>query len=119
MVKYKGSRLGGKGATPVSFNLLFGPYIGILKSASILSNGDSYPASERFHEKDYGIITGLEYDVYIKKRLNFSTALRSSLGVREIYTPEWQDKNISTLNLAIGANIGLKYLLIKDRTTPK
>lgn len=115
LAKYKWTRMGFKGTTPVSNNFVFGSYLGWLKSANEIKDGDTKDVTTQYADFDYGAHFGYEYEMYLRKRWILSVGIHSNFGFKNIFdgTDIIPSEFNRTENLTLGFYAGMKYLFIK------
>ncbi len=100
-----------------SFNIMAGPYAGYLKQATRLDDGVSSDVKDHYTTFDFGAELGLEYEVYVQRKLGISFGARSAISGNNIFAGTQKiprDFN-TTRNLSLGANFGLKYMLSSQK----
>ena len=99
--------------TPVSSNIIVGPYAGYLKSANEIIDAETENIKYHYENLDYGMIVGYEFDFHLKRGFLISTGLRFKIGLPNVYAGN--ELIPSTFNKTKTASInllfGLKYYI--------
>jgi hypothetical protein len=99
--------------TPISGNLIFGPFVSYLKSASEIIDVESENIKYHYQNLDYGMIAGYEFDFHLKRGFLISTGLRIKIGIPNVYAgneliPSTFNK---TRTASVNLSFGLKYYI--------
>jgi len=99
--------------TPVSSNIIFGPYAGYLKSANEIIDAETENIKYHYENLDYGMIVGYELDFHLNRGFLISTGLRFKIGLPNVYAGN--ELIPSTFNrtktASVNLSFGLKYLI--------
>jgi hypothetical protein len=99
--------------TPVASNLLFGPYVSYLKSATEIVETETENIKYHYENLDYGMIVGYEFDFHLKGGFLLSTGLRIKMGIPNVYAgneliPSTFNK---TRTASVNVTLGFKYFI--------
>ena len=114
LFKFK-KQIGGFDKNPVMLNFNIGGQYGHLKSAEIVMNKtESFRAEERFKKQEFGLILGLESDIFITDNVFITIGTNASIS-SNINEKGWEAKDDygKSHNMLFGLNLGLNYYLKK------
>ena len=99
--------------TPVSSNIVFGSYVGYLKSASEIIDTEIENIKYDYNKLDFGMIIGYEYDFHLMRKFIFSSGIRFKVGLPNIFSgdeliPPTFNK---TITASANFNFGVKYFI--------
>jgi hypothetical protein len=99
--------------TPISSNIIFGPFVSYLKSASEIIDAETENIKYHYENLDYGMIAGYEFDFHLKRGFLISTGLRIKIGIPNVYAgseliPSTFNK---TRTASVNLSFGLKYFI--------
>lgn len=115
LVKNKISKLTGLKMRPLVINYLVGFSYASIKSASETIDGNTISIKERFNDKDYALVLGLEYDYFFSKRIFGSLGFRANISMNNMNAPDWNGtgKYKGSHNMTLGVSGGINYLIAK------
>lgn len=80
MMKYKIMFLNDYNAKPIILNLLFGGHYSHLQKCNMLIDGNANTFDQKYNHQEWGLMTGVDFDIYINKHLYFTSGIRSGFG---------------------------------------
>jgi hypothetical protein len=99
------------GKLHVSFNYLAGLNYSYVKSFTQKTDEMISSVKNEYQNNQYGLILGLEYQIYITPSWIICTGARTNIGLQNIYKG-----NDKTYNSSIGINIGVGYQIIRKKS---
>ncbi len=100
--------LGGKLHT--SFNYLAGLNYSYVKSFTQKTDETISSVKNEYQNNQYGVILGLEYQIYISPSWIICTGIRTNIGLQNIYKG-----NDKTYDSSVGLNVGLGYQISRKK----
>ncbi len=80
MMKYKIMFLNEYNSKPIILNLLFGGHYSHLQKCSMSIDGITNDFDQKYNQNEWGLMTGMDFDIYLNKHIYFTSGFRSGFG---------------------------------------
>jgi len=112
LLKYKFSKISPVTSRLVVRNIILGVEYGRLQEAYITIQGNKVSSIDKFDTNEFGVIFGMDYDMYLSDHFFLTLGGRGSFG-SDINGIKWRVKDDyrKSNNFLLGINAGISYLI--------